>query len=187
MLIGLHGESRAGKDSVARILVDQYGFEQRALATGIRTMLLDLNPWLRDNFGDLVQLRWLYEECDGDWDRIKASSKDSVEFMIRLGQSARDTISEDVWIQSQFPTMRFDVFKEGNVVISDIRQPNEVDFLRRWGGELWKVERKGTEKRGMDSLLKDVKFDATIVNNGTLADLANTVGVIMEEGGWEHE
>lgn len=176
MIIGLHGESRAGKDSVASILVRNYWFRQKALATPIRNILLDLNPWLRDNFGDLVQLRWLYEECGGNWDKIKAKSSDSVEYMIRLGQSARDNIHEDVWIESAFPALGVD---DDNIVVSDIRQPNEVEFIRGLGGELWLIERPGTEKRGMDGLLKDVKWDVRIDNTGTLEDLSNTVQFIM--------
>lgn len=178
MLVGLNGASRSGKDSVAAVLVEYYGFEQRALASGIRQILLDLNPWLRDNFGDLVQLKWLYEECDGDWDKIKAASRDSVEFMIRLGQSARDVIGEDVWVQSQFPGMQHDSQK--NIVVSDCRQPNEVEFIRSFGGELWHIERLETQLRGMDDLLKGVEFDAEIQNFGTLEDLKNTVCLIME-------
>jgi hypothetical protein len=180
MIIGLHGESRAGKDSVAQILVKNYWFTQKALATPIRNILLDLNPWLRDNFGDLVQLRWLYEECDGNWDMIKAKSKDSVEYMIRLGQSARDNIHEDVWIESAFPSvLGGDDTLEENIVVSDIRQPNEVNFIKMLGGELWLIERPGTEKRGMDGLLKDVKWDVRIANTGTLEDLSKTVQSIM--------
>lgn len=181
MLIGLHGESRAGKDSVARILVEDFGFQQVALATRIRNILLDLNPWLRDNFGDLVQLRWLYEECDGDWDMIKAKSKDSVDFMIRLGQSARDNISEDVWIEAALGGVKYGFPPEGNIVISDIRQLNEVELIRAYDGELWKIERPGTEKRDMDGLLKGVTFEANIVNDGTLKDLRDTVHWIMSQ------
>lgn len=175
MLIGLHGVSRSGKDSVASVLVRDFGFTQIALATAIRSILLDLNPWLRDNDGDLVQLRWLYEECDGDWDVIKAKSKDSVEFMIRLGQSARDRIDEDVWINAALS----DVDPKAHIVVSDIRQPNEVEYIRSFGGELWKIERPGTETRGMDDLLKGTRFDATIVNDGTLDDLSDTVHWLM--------
>lgn len=181
MLVGIHGVSRSGKDSVARILTNKYGFQQRALADGIRKILLHLNPWLRDNDGDLVQLRWLYEEAAGDWDVVKARSKDSVDFMIRLGQAARDTVGENVWLQAAFPTLSYDPKIDGHIVISDIRQPNEVEFLYKWGGELWLVERPVSEKRGMDSLLQEVSFDATIVNDGTLDDLEDIVDCILSQ------
>jgi hypothetical protein len=104
--------------------------------------------------------------------------------MIGLGQSARDVISEDVWLNAAFPTMSYDPQRDGHIVISDIRQPNEVEFLYQWGGELWYVERPGLDdanKRGMDGLLKDAHFEARIVNDGTLADLEDTVSWIIEQ------
>lgn len=184
MLVGLHGISRSGKDSIAAILVQKHGFRQIALATAIRKMLLDLNPWLRDDWGGFNQLRWMYEDYRGDWDKIKAASQEAVDLMIRLGQSARDTIGKDVWIAAAFP-QGYNAERDGNIVISDIRQPNEVEFLYSWGGELWYVERPGpdTQKRGMDGLLDGLEVDAHIVNDGTLQDLEKVVRTIIEESG----
>lgn len=181
MLIGLNGVSRSGKDSVAAILVRKYGFQQVALATAIRQILLDLNPLIEDDNGTIHTLQGLWHDNYKDWDRIKAESRSSVDYMIGLGQSARDTIGEDVWLQAAFPSMDYHP-QDGHIVVSDIRQPNEVEFLHRWGGELWKVERPelGAAKRGMDDLLKGIRFDAQIVNDGTLGDLEDIVSLIME-------
>lgn len=181
MIIGLHSDkSRAGKDSIAGILVRKYGFQQVALASAIREMMLRIDPLLFPNHDMPVRLSELYKRCDGDWDRIKAESRDSVDFMIGLGQSARDIVGEGVWIQAAFPQG----VPEYNVVVSDIRQPNEVTFIQEHGGELWYVERPSlsdSEKRGMDGLLSDVGWDAHIVNDGDLADLEETVDRIMTE------
>lgn len=178
MLVGLNGESRSGKDSVAQILVRKYGFTQVALATAIRNILLDLDPWVHLNNGTLVELSVLHSNCGGDWDEIKARSRDSVEWMIKLGQSARSHVSEDVWLQAAFP---FGERLSGNIVVSDIRQPNEVVFLHRHGGLLWRIERPGTEKRGMDDLLKNVSIDAIIDNSGTIEQLEEILLSIMEK------
>lgn len=174
MLIGLNGNSRAGKDSVAGILVRNYGFRQVALATKIREILLDLNPYIDDNPAHKPYfLKELYENCDGDWDRIKSAGPGSVDWMIALGQSLRDRLGEDVWINAAFPK---GMSGERRIVISDIRQPNEVTWVQENGGELWHIERPdGAQKRGMDGLLSGVHWDAHIVNDGTLADLEETV------------
>lgn len=179
MLIGLNAESRAGKDSVAQILVRKYGFTQVALATAIRNILLDLDPWISLNSGEKRHLADFHLEVGGDWDIIKDESRDAVEWMIKLGQSARTNVSEDVWLEAAFPSGQRIVGND--IVVSDIRQMNEVQFMYRNGGELWKIKRDGTEKRGMDDLLRNVKFDETISNNGTLEDLENTVDLIMED------
>lgn len=179
MLIGLNGVSRSGKDSVAGVLVKKYGFRQIALATKIREILLDIDPWLED--AD-AWMSVLHEEFGGNWDRIKEASRDSVEYMISLGQSLRDRLDEDVWINAALPE-GYDFERDGHIVISDIRQPNEVEFLYTWGGELWHIERPelGDEKRGMDDLLSGVRWDANIVNDGSLEDLEDTVSWIIEQ------
>lgn len=183
MLIGLHGKSRSGKDSVAGVLVRKYGFTQVALATAIRELLLKLNPMLEDDNGNLHSMQGLWHDNLKDWDMIKAESRESVELMIRLGQGARDIIGEDVWLSAAFPGMMY-FHSDGNVVVSDVRQPNEVEFIRRKGGELWYIERPElTESRGMDGLLKGVQFDEIILNNGTLADLEETVSQTFERPG----
>lgn len=181
MLIALHGISRSGKDETAKILVRKYGFKQIALASAIRSLLLGINPLLEDNDGEVHTMQGLWHDNYKDWDRVKAESRESVELMIRLGQSARDILGEDVWINAAFPN-GYDQVLDGHIVISDCRQPNEVEFLYRYGGEIWKIERPELgESRGMDGLLKDVRFEATIVNDGSLADLETIVSNIIEQ------
>ena len=46
MIIGLTGYARSGKDSVAKVLVDHYGFIRLAFADPIRDLLLEVNPIL---------------------------------------------------------------------------------------------------------------------------------------------
>src|SRR5689334_3763706 len=120
-LIGLYGPSRAGKDETARILVDDFGFEQRAQAAAIRTILLGLNPIIKDDKGDTWNLKDLFHACGENWDNVKAMSRDSVDYMIRLGQTCRDTIGLDVWLNTAIP----EIGSTKKVVISDVRQPNE--------------------------------------------------------------
>ncbi len=181
MLIGLHSDrSRAGKDSIAAILVRNYGFRQVALANAIRELLLEMDPLIKDDNGGNHSMQGLWHDCYKDWDIVKAVSREATEYMIRLGQGARDIIGEDVWINAAFPTYPY---VEENIVISDIRQPNEVDWIIEQYGELWYVERPSIDdsnKRGMDGLLSDVNWDAYISNNGTLADLEENVRLIME-------
>ena len=44
MIIGISGYARSGKDSVANILVQDFGFERRAFADKLREALYALNP-----------------------------------------------------------------------------------------------------------------------------------------------
>lgn len=174
-IIGLYGPSRAGKDETASILVSDFGYEQRAQAAAIRKILLGLDPVISDNNGTYRTMQHLFEACDGNWDKVKAMSSESVDYMIRLGQTCRDVLGLDVWLNTAFPPIGSDV----KVVISDIRQENEYQAVKDRGGEVWKIVRPGVEKRAMDGLLDHLHFDAVIYNRGSLLDLRSMVqGVI---------
>jgi hypothetical protein len=174
-IIGLYGPSRAGKDEVARILVQDFGYEKRAQADAIRKLLLGLNPLIKDNEGTVWRMEDLFKYCGYNWDNVKAESYEATEYMIRLGQSARNVLGLDVWLNTAFPHIGCDI----KVVISDIRQANEYEAIKERGGEVWKIVRKGVEKRGMDGLLDHLHFDTIIHNNGTLIDLRGMVQSII--------
>lgn len=163
MIIGLHGESRVGKDSVAKILQKEEGYEWRSFASNLRAICLAINPYLTE-----IDMRLQPAVADYGWDWVKEYSYDSVEMMINLGQSARDLLDPDIWVT---PVMQ-DLYPGSKVVISDVRQRNEAQAIKARGGQLWKIVRPGTVARGMDNLLDDYPFSLVIHNNGSLDDLA---------------
>jgi len=188
-LIGLYGPSRAGKDSVAQILTNDFGFEQRAMAQAIRDILLGLNPIIKDNGGVVWELVDLYDQCHGDWDLIKARSSESVDYMIRLGQTCRDVLGNGVWLNKVLPNEDFTDWGDLKICISDVRQPNEYRSIKAHGGQVWRVtsNRPGLQKRGMDGLLDHLEFDATIRNDGTLSDLRGVVQATIATGFFNSE
>lgn len=173
MLIGLYGPSRAGKDTVAGVLVKNHGFEQRNLASPIRSTLLKLDPlvWSEDQNQHLT-LSSQVEEFG--WDTVKKWYPESVVWMIKLGQAMRD-IDENIWLNACVG------IPYGNLVIADVRQPNEYEYINEHGGEVWKIEREGTKILGMDGLLDGYYFDVKIANNDTVDLLEALVGAIMEK------
>lgn len=171
-LVGLVGDSRAGKDSVALTMVKDFGFEQGIMANGIREILVGLNPIIKDNGGVVWELLDLLDQYHGDWDLVKARSSESVDYMIRLGQTCRDVLGDEVWLNRVLP-LSYD--GKQKLVISDVRQPNEYNRIKQLGGQVWKVTRPGTIRRGMDGLLDGYEFDTTIENRGTLLDLRGAV------------
>jgi len=56
MIIGLSGRAGSGKDEVAKVLVDLYGYKRIAFADAIRDALYELNPLVSDRIrvADLV-------------------------------------------------------------------------------------------------------------------------------------
>lgn len=176
MIIGLHGESRSGKDSVARILQTECGFEWRSFASNLRSILLKINPYLPEV--DMPLQKALETH---NWDWIKAHSHSSVEQMIALGQSVRDLIHEDAWV---WPVLR-EPFPD-YLVISDCRQPNEFEAIKALDGEVWKIVRPGTTARSMDHYLDDYEFDVILNNTGTLEDLTLLVKEVFNDSYRRH-
>lgn len=170
MIIGLYGPSRCGKDSIAKILQDKYDYEWRQFAKNLRLVLESINPYLSNGYKYKETVETL------GLDLMKESFPESVDYMIGLGQAVRDIIHEDAW------TWRPLMDIPENMVISDVRQPNEAEKILDLGGQLWRIERPiGSKKRGMDGLLNHFAFDIVIYNTGTLADLETVIDAIMEE------
>ncbi len=90
MIIGLSGYARSGKDTVAELLVLNYGFKRVAFADGIRDALIALNPILHDGhrLNEVVQMY--------GWDVAKA--KDEVRRLLQVmgTEVGRKLIHEDV-------------------------------------------------------------------------------------------
>ena len=163
--IGLVGYSQSGKDTVADILVKNYGYTRVAFADKIREFLYGLNPMVACSptgyLQDLVNLV--------GWDAAKQEPQ--VRRLLQdLGNSARKTIDENVWVTLALGNI--DVNQR--VVITDVRFENEAMMIKLMGGQLWRVKRVGVgpvNDHVSESELEGYKVDQIFVNNGTIEDL----------------
>lgn len=163
--IGLVGYSQSGKDTVADILVKNYGYTRVAFADKIREFLYGLNPMVACSptgyLQDLVNLV--------GWDAAKQEPQ--VRRLLQdLGNSARKTIDENVWVTLALGNI--DVNQR--VVITDVRFENEAMMTKLMGGQLWRVKRVGVgpvNDHVSESELEGYKVDQIFVNNGTIEDL----------------
>jgi len=71
------------------------------------------------------------------------------------------------------------------VLISDVRFPNEVDFIRHAGGRIWRVERPGAGLKDAKAMHESERYahtldvDHTIVNDGDLGALSMKVHKVL--------
>lgn len=177
MIIGLTGYAQSGKDTLAKMLVEQYGFERRAFADPIRNLLYEMNPMAGSE-----PLR-IKVDVEG-WD--KAKQHPEVRRLLQyLGVAARDILGDKVWINATFAGMELNK----NYVITDIRFLNEARALKDLTGYpnlntyLWRVTRTGVgpvnghvSESQMDTYDADVTFD----NSGTIEDLELMVKTRMQ-------
>lgn len=135
-LIGLTGLPGAGKDSVARLLAQKQAFAQMSFAgplkDGLITMLGLNRADLQDPLAKERTIEWI--------------GKSPRQLMQTLGTEwGRGLVREDIWIRHA--QRRLDNYRRfsAKVVVTDVRYPNEADWLRRNGGELWHIQRRLAE------------------------------------------
>lgn len=169
-LVGLSGRAGSGKDTVADMLD---GYERVSFAEPLKAIAADINPMIGE-----VRLRHLLDHFG--WDEAKRHPE--VRGLLqRLGSSARKHLDQGVWVR---PAMQKAdrLLKDGvNVVITDMRHVNEAEAVAKRGGLVVRIERTVPHlDHETESNLDDYDFDLTILNNGTLEDLAVEVEGLLE-------
>jgi hypothetical protein len=146
MIIGVTGYAQHGKDTVANLLVREFGFTRVAFADTLKRMALVLDPLvpvdelfhneqgqagLRDGTMRMAKLIDLY-----GWEDAK-KNPEVRRFLQVLGTEAvRDNLGADSWVNA----LDMQVSKEGNYVVPDVRFPNEGEYIMSTG-TLWGVSR----------------------------------------------
>lgn len=192
MIIGLSGYARAGKDTVADILVEHHGFTKIAFADKLREALYELNPivrWDTNEFGSwrYYQVQHVIDEYG--WDGYKETKYgDEIRRLLqRVGTEAgRQTLGENVWVDAAVNEIaKYPVGT--NIVIPDTRFPNEASMIKnRYNGYVWRVRRPDTlaaNAHQSETALDNWDFDMRISNNGTIEQLQNVVKGLLEKAG----
>ena len=168
MIIGLSGYAQSGKDEVAKILVEEFGFKRVAFADAVRFLLYEINPVIPELASDLqhsVDLR--------GWDEVKKVP--AVRTLLQdLGLGARKLFGDQVWVEQAFKQLSMDV----NTVFTDVRFTNEADIIRGVDGQIWRVKRPGIEPVNThisENNMDDYSIDQILKNEGSLDDLRNLV------------
>jgi hypothetical protein len=167
MIIGLTGYAQSGKDTVASILVEQYGFTRVAFADKIREFLYETGP---------DYLRYLVDEVG--WEKAK-QNKTVREMLQNTGVGARKVFGEDFWIYEALKNVE----STKNYVITDVRFINEAVWIREtYDGLLWRIRRTGVtavNSHVSESQMNGYSVDQTFLNNGTIEDLSESIKARM--------
>lgn len=90
----------------------------------------------------------------------------------------RTCVHPDVWLTCWARKASLNLERGIDVVVDDVRFPNEADLIRSMGGALWRVERPLAVRNTSHSSeggLDDVIFDRRIVNDCSLVELYSQV------------
>jgi len=199
MIIGVCGLIGSGKNTVADYLVEKHNFVPVSFAAVLKDACASLFGWDRDMLeGKSEESRIQREQVDKFWaDRLNIPCFTPRYALQYIGTDVmRNHFHSDIWvIAAEQRIMKYD-----NVVISDVRFPNEMAMIRRNGGQIWCVERTRplwytTALQDPDKMAEDYpevhpsefvwvgeKFDKIIINRSTLDQLyRNVEGVLGNE------
>jgi hypothetical protein len=172
MIIGLSGYAQSGKDTVAKFLIEHYGFERVAFADPIRDILIDLNPILENG----LHLNSVVNEYG--WEMTK--KKEEVRRLLQsLGLSARTVLDQDIWVIAALRKMEE---VNNRYVVTDVRFENEAVMIKQLGGQVWRIQREfvgPVNDHISESELDNWEFDRVIHNNSTVASLELAVKTRM--------
>jgi len=165
MIIGLTGYAQSGKDTVANILVENYGYQRVAFADPIRDLLYATNPMLKEGY----RVQGLVDVYG--WDRVKVDYPEARRLLQDLGVGARKVFGEQFWVQQALKKVHF----EGNYVITDVRYPNEASAIRKYdNAQIWRIKRSGinpVNTHVSETAMDGEKVEQIFMNNGTVDDL----------------
>lgn len=174
MIIGLSGYAQAGKDTVAAILVERYGYTRLGFADIIKKACYHLDPII-----NLDGMRLAHAVDKYGWDTAKSIPEVRRLLQVMGSEVGRDLIDAQIWIEL---TM-FNVHPEDKIVISDVRFRNEAEEIKWRHGQVWRISRIQKDapinihrsETDMDSW----DFDQYISNNGTIEELSELVKEIL--------
>jgi hypothetical protein len=177
-VIGIAGAAGAGKDTVADFLKPS-GYERYSLALPIKLGLNAMFGWSMEQWNDREWKERVLPEFGVSPRRLAQT----------LGTEwGRETVSPDLWVQLASNHYRMHVMpliKSGRiagVVIPDIRFPNEVEWVRRWGGKVWYIDRPGVAAvaaHKSEGALPLSSFDRVLHNTGSLDRLRLQVSAYL--------
>ena len=136
-IIGICGLAGSGKDTIGDIIVGNISnWEKMSFASHLKDVTSLLFGFDRKMLaGETPEDRLIREQPDKFW-----SNKMSKDFTPRyalqfLGTNLlRNQLHQNIWVDC---LERKIMETDKNVVITDVRFPNEIDMIRNIGGEIW--------------------------------------------------
>ena len=139
MIIGTIGFIGCGKGTVADILVEKYGFVKLSFADAVKDATAAIFGWQRSLLeGDTEESR-IFRETRDEWWSEKTGKHITPRYMLQImgTEAGRDVFHKDIWVYAL--ERKMEMYQ--NVVIADVRFPNEIEWMRSKGGFAVRVSR----------------------------------------------
>lgn len=141
MIIGFTGFISAGKDTAADYLVNVHGFRRDSFANTLKDAIAAIFGWDRTLLeGRTTEARQWREQVDEWWANRLGIPDLTPRWILQYWgtEVCRNNFHDDIWIASLENKMRK---TKDNIVISDVRFPNEIKAIQNVGGRVIRIRR----------------------------------------------
>ena len=203
MIIGVCGFIGSGKDTIADYLVNIHEFRRESFANALKDSVASVFGWDRTMLeGRTKEAREWREEVDTWWAERLAMPTLTPRWVLQYWgtEVCRKNFHDDIWIAALENKLRQ---AKDNIVISDVRFPNEILSIKNAGGKIVWVQRGELPEwynsaiqanQGSNIGLNEMKyrkihssewawvgtdFDSILTNDGTLEDLYNQIESVL--------
>jgi hypothetical protein len=186
MIIGIGGKAQAGKDTTAMMLQTLIPFPNVTWDMYWNSDIVFTYDHFVVHYADLLKevsqdmLNMPFDNFNSQ--EVKQSKIEWLdmtvrEFLQKFGTAVRKEIDPDFWVKALF-----NVYNDANIIVADVRFPNEAEAVKERGGILIRINRPGA---GAGNHISETAldnydgWDYVIENTGTLEDLYNKVKEIV--------
>lgn len=141
MIVGFVGLIGAGKDTAADYLVNFHGFRRDSFASTLKDAVAAVFGWDRVLLeGRTKEAREWREQIDPWWANRLGIDYLTPRWILQYWGTdvCRNHFHDDIWIASLENKMRK---TKDNIVISDVRFPNEIKAIHNAGGTVIRIKR----------------------------------------------
>jgi hypothetical protein len=152
MIVGFVGFIGSGKDTAADYLVNFHGYRRDSFANTLKDAVANVFGWDRVLLeGRTAEAREWREQVDPWWAQRLNMPKLTPRWVLQFWgtEVCRHGFHDDIWIASVENKMRKTA---DNIVISDVRFPNEIKAIHNAGGKVIRVKR-GPEPEWYDAAI----------------------------------
>jgi len=140
MIIGFVGFIGSGKDTAADYLVNFHGFRRDSFANTLKDAVACVFGWDRTMLKGSTKKSREWREQRDEWWSERLGREITPRLMLQLWgtEVCRQGFHDDIWIASLENKMRK---TEDDIVISDVRFPNEIKAIHNAGGKVVRIVR----------------------------------------------